>query len=56
MRNVTINIPNVYLEIIQKLKKAKKTDSVSAFLRDSIKKFLENEWEFLKLLEVEVKA
>ena len=50
MQNITINIPEIYDENIQKLIKAKVVPSRSAAIRIAIREFLQNEFENLKLL------
>ena len=43
MRNITINIPNLYDEIIQKLKSKKILVSRSETFRHAIREFLEHQ-------------
>ena len=50
MQNITINIPEIYDENIQKLIKNKVVPSRSAAIRIAIREFLLNEFENLKLL------
>lgn len=50
MQNITINIPEIYDENIQKLIKAKIVPSRSAAIRIAIREFLTNEYNNLKLL------
>lgn len=50
MQNITINLPEIYDENIQKLIKNKITPSRSEFIRTAIRAFLHNEFENLKLL------
>jgi Arc/MetJ-type ribon-helix-helix transcriptional regulator len=50
MQNITINIPEIYDENIQKLIKNKVVPSRSAAIRIAIREFLHNEFENLKLL------
>ena len=50
MRNITINIPEIYDENIQKLIKMKITASRSEAIRIAIREFLQTESENLKLL------
>ena len=50
MQNITINIPEIYDENIQKLIKAKVVPSRSEAIRIAIREFLQNEFENLKLL------
>ena len=50
MQNITINIPEIYDENIQKLIKNKVVPSRSAAIRITIREFLLNEFENLKLL------
>ena len=50
MQNITINIPELYDENIQKLIKNKVVPSRSAAIRIAIREFLLNEFENLKLL------
>lgn len=50
MQNITINIPELYDENIQKLIKNKVVPSRSEAIRIAIREFLQNEFENLKLL------
>jgi len=50
MQNITINIPEIYDENIQKLIKMKITASRSEAIRIAIREFLQTECENLKLL------
>jgi len=50
MVNITINIPEIYDENIQKLIKMKITPSRSECIRNALKDFLHKEYENLKLL------
>lgn len=50
MRNITINIPEIYDENIQKLIKKKVIASRSEGIRTAIREFLQTEYENLKLL------
>lgn len=50
MQNITINIPEIYDENIQKLIKMKVVPSRSGAIRIAIREFLQNEFENLKLL------
>jgi len=50
MRNITINIPEIYDENIQKLIKMKITASRSEAIRIAIREFLQTEGDNLKLL------
>jgi len=50
MRNITINIPEIYDENIQKLIKMKITASRSEAIRTAIREFLHTEYDNLKLL------
>ena len=50
MQNITINIPKLYDENIQKLIKMKVVPSRSGAIRIAIREFLQNEFENLKLL------
>ncbi len=50
MRNITINIPEIYDENIQKLIKMKITASRSEAIRIAIREFLQTECDNLKLL------
>jgi len=50
MQNITINIPEIYDENIQKLIKIKVVSSRSEAIRIAIREFLQNEFENLKLL------
>jgi len=50
MRNITINIPEIYDENIQKLIKMKITASRSEAIRIAIREFLQTESDNLKLL------
>jgi Arc/MetJ-type ribon-helix-helix transcriptional regulator len=53
MRNITINIPEIYDENIQKLIKMKITASRSEAIRIAIREFLNTENDNLKLLGYE---
>jgi Arc/MetJ-type ribon-helix-helix transcriptional regulator len=53
MRNITINIPEIYDENIQKLIKMKITASRSEAIRIAIREFLQTESDNLKLLGYE---
>jgi len=50
MVNITINIPEIYDENIQKLIKTHIVPSRSEAIRNAIRDFLHNEYENLKLL------
>jgi Arc/MetJ-type ribon-helix-helix transcriptional regulator len=50
MQNITINIPEIYDDNIQKLIKNKIVPSRSAAIRTAIREFLQTEFENLKLL------
>ena len=50
MQNITINIPEIYDENIQKLIKMKITASRSEAIRIAIREFLNAEYDNLKLL------
>ncbi|MBA7480930.1 hypothetical protein ES705_05825 [subsurface metagenome] len=50
MQNITINIPEIYDENIQKLIKMKITASRSEAIRIAIREFLHTEYDNLKLL------
>jgi Arc/MetJ-type ribon-helix-helix transcriptional regulator len=50
MQNITINIPELYDENIQKLIRMKVVSSRSEAVRIAIREFLQNEFENLKLL------
>ena len=50
IQNITINIPTIYDENIQKLIKMKVVPSRSGAIRIAIREFLQNEFENLKLL------
>ena len=50
MRNITINIPEIYDINIQKLIKAKIVPSRSEAIRTAIREFFHNEFEVMKLL------
>ncbi len=50
MQNITINIPEIYDENIQKLIKMKVTASRSEAIRIAIREFLHTEYDNLKLL------
>ena len=50
MRNITINIPEIYDENIQKLIKTKVIASRSEGIRTAIREFLQTEGDNLKLL------
>ena len=50
MRNITINIPEIYDENIQKLIKMKIVPSRSEAIRCALRSFLHNEYNNLKLL------
>jgi len=50
MRNITINIPEIYDENIQKLIKMKLIPSRSEAIRVALREFLHNEYKNLKLL------
>ena len=50
MRNITINIPEIYDENIQKLIKIKVIASRSEGIRTAIREFLNTEYDNLKLL------
>ena len=50
MVNITINIPDIYDENIQKLIKMKKTASRSECIRNALNDFFKNEYPNLKLL------
>jgi len=50
MRNITINIPEIYDENIKKLIKMKLIPSRSEAIRVALREFLHNEYENLKLL------
>ena len=50
MQNITINIPEIYDENIQKLIKLKITASRSEAIRIDIREFLHTEYDNLKLL------
>lgn len=50
MRNITINIPNLYDKNIQKLIDMRLTASRSEAIRTALREYLQNEFENLKLL------
>lgn len=50
MQNITINIPEIYDDNIQKLIKMKITASRSEAIRTAIREFLHTEFENLKIL------
>ncbi|HUW89592.1 MAG TPA: ribbon-helix-helix domain-containing protein [Candidatus Nanopelagicaceae bacterium] len=50
MQNITINIPNIYDENIQKLIKAKIVPSRSECIRMALKEFFVNEYKNMQLL------
>ena len=50
MRNITINIPEIYDENIQLLIRKKVTASRSEAIRTAIREFLHTEYDNLKLL------
>ena len=50
MQNITINIPEIYDENIQKLIKNKIVPSRSGAIRIAIREFLQAEYDNLKLL------
>lgn len=50
MRNITVNIPDIYDENILKLKKQGITPSRSEAIRTALREFFENEFANLKLL------
>ena len=50
MQNITINIPEIYDDNIQKLIKTKVVPNRSAAIRIAIREFLQNEYGNLKLL------
>ena len=50
MKNITINIPEIYDVNIQKLIKDKIVPSRSECIRMALREFLKNEFENLKLL------
>lgn len=51
MKNITINLPYVYDENIQKLIKMKVVPSRSECIRIALREFLHQEYKNLKLLE-----
>ena len=50
MKNITINIPDIYDTVIQKLIKAKIVPSRSECIRTALREFFQNEYENMKLL------
>ena len=50
MQNITINIPEIYDENIQKLIKKKVVASRSEAIRTAVREFLQTEYDNLKLL------
>jgi Arc/MetJ-type ribon-helix-helix transcriptional regulator len=50
MRNITINIPDIYDKNIQKLIEMRLIASRSEAIRTALREFLQNEFENLKLL------
>ncbi len=50
MRNITINIPEIYDDNIQKLIKKKVVASRSEAIRTAVREFLQTEYDNLKLL------
>ncbi len=50
MRNITINIPDIFDDNIQKLIKMKVTASRSEAIRTALREFLEREYDNLKLM------
>jgi len=50
LKNITINIPEIYDENIQKLIKMKLIPSRSEAIRVALRQFLHNEYKNLKLL------
>ncbi|MHA2280975.1 MAG: ribbon-helix-helix domain-containing protein [Promethearchaeota archaeon] len=50
MINITINLPEIYDENIQKLIREKKVPSRSEAIRIALREFLHNEYKNLKLL------
>ncbi len=50
MRNITINIPDIFDDNIQKLIKMKLIASRSEAIRTALREFLEREYDNLKLL------
>ena len=50
MKNITINIPEIYDENIQKLIKMKRMPSRSEAIRTALREFLYREYENLELL------
>ncbi len=50
IKNITINLPEVYDKAIQKLIKMKITPSRSEAVRTALREFLHNEYNNLKLL------
>ena len=50
MVNITINLPEIYDENIQKLIREKKVPSRSEAIRIALREFLHNEYKNLKLL------
>lgn len=50
MVNITINLPHIYDENIQKLIKMKMTPSRSECIRTALREFIHKEYQFLNLL------
>jgi len=50
MKNITINIPNIYDDNIQKLIKMKLTPSRSEAIRTALREFLHKEYKNLEIL------
>ena len=50
MKNITINLPKIYDENIQKLIKMKVVPSRSEYVRIALREFLHQEYKNLKLL------
>ncbi len=50
MKNITINLPDIYDENIQKLIKKKVVPSRSEAIRIALREFLHNEYKIIKLM------
>ena len=50
MKNITINIPEIYDKNIQKLIKAKVVPSRSEAIRTALREFFQNEYKNMQLL------
>jgi len=51
MKNITINIPERYIEGIEKLIDAKIYHNRSATIRDAIRNYIENDMKLMRLIE-----